>query len=239
MKGLKITLIATYVIIIILLLLSLVKCGGHDDDDPPVREKFNADVVMCIDCTGSMANLIGTIKNNALNFYPDMKRRCEEQGKKILSMRIKVIAFRDLCDSPPVAQSGFFEMPAQEDEFRNYVSALTAFGGGMDAPEVGYDALADAMDSDWDSGRNLRKAIILWTDADSKPLTGHGNIESLTREWNDDSDSRRLILFAPDFPSWRYITDSWNNSVRHDVNIGGGLSDIDYDEILTILSESI
>lgn len=30
--------------------------------------KYNVDIVMCIDCTGSMGDLLDTVKNNALKF---------------------------------------------------------------------------------------------------------------------------------------------------------------------------
>ena len=91
MKALKTILISVYVIIIILLLLSLLRCRNdvpqHTDiiPKPVIKEKFKADVVMCIDCTSSMNNIINTIKNNALTFYPDLKQRCISQGKEITS----------------------------------------------------------------------------------------------------------------------------------------------------------
>ena len=45
--------------------------------------KYNVDIVMCIDCTGSMGDLLDTVKNNALKFYPDLHARCDEKGKEI------------------------------------------------------------------------------------------------------------------------------------------------------------
>ena len=55
--------------------------------------KYNVDIVMCIDCTGSMGDLLDTVKNNALKFYPDLKARCDEKGKEISELRIRAIAF--------------------------------------------------------------------------------------------------------------------------------------------------
>ena len=45
--------------------------------------KYNVDIVMCIDCTGSMGDLLDTVKTNALKFYPDLKSRCDAKGKEI------------------------------------------------------------------------------------------------------------------------------------------------------------
>ena len=221
-----------------------------DDEDEsedfpvPVKEEFMADVVMCIDCTGSMDNIINTIKTNALNFFPDMKRKCAEKGKRITSMRLKVIAFRDFDDAPPFQESGFYNLPEQETDFKSFVGALVAIGGG-DAPERGYDALDLAMGSVWSKEPKARQAIILWTDAASHPLSARSttakSFSELTDLWKSKmgKNSKRLIIFAPDESSWNVIENSWENTKRHDVASGGGLSDVDYEEIINALSESI
>ena len=35
---------------------------------------YNVDIVMCIDCTGSMSGLLDNVKNNARKFYLDLQR---------------------------------------------------------------------------------------------------------------------------------------------------------------------
>ncbi len=262
MNSLRVKLVLTYIIIIILLLLSLMRCEGSDlyisdshdsimpiEKDPVpdkhvIREKFKADVVMCIDCTGSMEMIINTIKHNALNFYPDLKERCKANGKEIISMRIKVIGFRDFEDAKSFEQSVFFDIPTHEADFRSFVSGLYADGGG-DSPERGYDALGLAMMSEWRSEPDVHQVIILWTDNASHRLSvcspGPKSMNELTSLWNDgmSQEGKRLILFAPDHQSWTALERDWSRTIRHDVNEGGGLSDIDYDEILRTLSESI
>lgn len=261
MKTLKTLLILTY-IIIILLLLSLMKCEGNTPhispynpvmpitggdpitDKPIVKEKFKADVVMCIDGTTSMEKIISTIKSNAFNFYSDLKNKCMLQGKEITSMRIKVIGFRDFEDPKPFEQSVFFDMPAQETDFRSFVSELKAEGGG-DYPERGYDAIGLAILSDWKADPDVHQIIILWTDDASHPLSisspGPKSINELTALWNErmSPKGKRLILFAPKHPSWTKLENEWDKTIRHDVKEGRGLSDTDYDEILETLSESM
>ena len=245
MKGLKVILVLTYVIIILLLLLSLKKCNNNAHTTIAIKEKFNADVVMCIDCTSSMSSIIGTIKNNALNFYPDIKKRCVEQGKEILYMRVKVIAFGDFCDEQLFEESSFYSFPEQEKEFKSYVHDLKDYGGG-DEPERAYDALSMAIQSNWSNNPNTRKVIILWTDVPSHPLSGTANsgirdFDELTSIWNTKlpKESKRLIMFAPSHATWNIIENNWDNAKRHDVTTGGGLTDVDYNEILKTLSESI
>ena len=85
----------------------------------------------------------------------------------------------------------------------------------------------------------------MWTDVASHPLSGRipeaKNFEELSSLWNTKlhGNNKRLILFAPSHPTWTTIETNWENVIRHDVTIGGGLTDIDYDEILRTLSESI
>ena len=38
--------------------------------------KYNVDIVMCIDATGSMNGILDTVKSNALNFYGDLINSC-------------------------------------------------------------------------------------------------------------------------------------------------------------------
>lgn len=251
MKSLKATLVATYIVLIILLLLTLLKCEGQKVNDakdpqkpretPVIKETFKADVVMCIDWTGSMEGLLNTIKENALSFYPDMKEKCLSYGKEITSMRISVIGFGDLSDSLPYEQSPFFNMPDQEEEFRNFVLQMKMTNGG-DRDEIGYDALGLAMSSDWLTGEDVHQVIVLWTDAPSHPLSpsvpGPRSLDEMKDLWYTkmNQEGKRLILFSPG-ETWSPLTGMLDKSVRHDVS--SGFSDEDYEEIIRALSESI
>ena len=57
--------------------------------------KYNVDIAMCIDATGSMGSLLNTVKSNALSFYSDLTGAMAEKGKHIDQLRVRVIAFRD------------------------------------------------------------------------------------------------------------------------------------------------
>ena len=94
---------------------------------------YNVDIVMCIDCTGSMGGLLDNVKNNALKFYPDLKESCAKKDKEISELRIKVIAFRDFNADGDNAlnETEFFKIPEQEDDFRHFINGLSPRGGGM------------------------------------------------------------------------------------------------------------
>lgn len=220
--------------------------------------KYNVDIVMCIDCTGSMGDLLDTVKQNALKFYPDLHERCETKGKEISEIRIRTIAFRDFsCDgSSAIADTGFLNIPDQESDFKNFVNSLCPQGGGPE-PESGLEALAMAINSDWTKGGDRRRhVIVVWSDASTHalgcgkenakyPSNMPSNYDELTDWWEDEQagkmnkSSKRLILFAPDASSWSEIGINWTNAIHHPAKAGCGLEDVDYDTILSTIVNSI
>lgn len=251
MKGLKAFLAGIYVILVILLFLLVWWCRSRetvDPDNPPVKERFKADVVMCIDATGSMSNIINIVKGNALNFYDDIKRASRKQGKDITDMRIKVVVFRDFLGaaSPQESlnESGFFNMPEQEMNLKKYIGEIVP-KGGLDHEEIGLDALAFAMNSDWNEASDVKRVIILWTDAPTKSPQGGGRhklytLTDISDKWNSEmGTSKAMILFTPEDPTWKNVVSSMDNVTIHPTTGGGGLSELDYEEILRSISEGI
>ena len=220
---------------------------------------YNVDIVMCIDCTGSMGGLLDTVKTNALKFYPDLKARCEEKGKDISDLRIRVIGFRDLgCDKEnAIIDSGFMTIPDQEDEFKKIVNSFIASGGGP-IPESGLEALSMAINSDWTKGGDKRRhVVVVWTDAPAHPLGTNGtenplypkgiptNFDDLTDWWEDeqggkmDKSAKRIVLFAPDAEGWTEIGNNWSFAIHHPAKAGTGLEEVDYETILSTIVNSI
>ena len=65
--------------------------------------KYNIDIVMVIDATGSMDSLIGTVKSNALTFYDDLTASMARKSKHVDQVRVRVIVFRDyIADKEPM-----------------------------------------------------------------------------------------------------------------------------------------
>ncbi len=137
---------------------------------------YNVDMVFCIDCTGSMDNIIDIVKNNALNFYNDVTETMEKKNKHITQLRVRVVAFRDYLADGDMAMlvTDFFKLPEQAVDFETCVRSLKAEGGGDD-PEDGLEALAYAIKSNWDTeGMKKRQVIVVWTDAATHKL-GYGS----------------------------------------------------------------
>lgn len=196
---------------------------------------LTVDVVMCIDVTGSMSNIINTVKSNAIGFYDSFNRCCEEEGIQLTGLKAQVIAFRDKNeDSNWLQTSSTYSLPEQRSAYNNFVNGLYADGGG-DTPESGLEALQAAFSkTDWgtDDGYH-RQVVILWTDAPYL-IGSYSNVTlgSLTSQWSSMPSGRRLILFAPygtdgsNSGSWGNL-DGWTNLI-HESNLSSGFNDFDY-----------
>ena len=97
---------------------------------------YNVDMVFCIDCTGSMGNIIEIVKKNALNFYQDVTDVMEKKHKHISQLRVRVVAFRDYVADKDKAMmvTDFFKLPQEAEEFEKCVSALFAEGVAPPVP---------------------------------------------------------------------------------------------------------
>ncbi|MDE6577455.1 MAG: VWA domain-containing protein [Muribaculaceae bacterium] len=220
---------------------------------------YNVDIVMCIDCTASMGDLLETVKKNALKFYPDLVDRCQAKGKEISDLRIRVIGFRDFGydSSNAILDTGFLPIPAEEEKFKSVINSFTPQGGGPE-PESGLEVLSMAINSDWTKGGDRRRhVIVVWSDASTHDLKETGtdnplypveipdNFDQLTDWWEDEQggkmnkSSKRLILFTPDAKSWTEIGNNWSNTIHHPAKAGLGLEEVDYETILSTIVNSI
>lgn len=221
--------------------------------------KYNVDIAMCIDATGSMGSLLNTVKANALSFYTDLTNAMAEKGKHIDELRVRVIAFRDYIADGNNAMyaTEFFSLPGDSEEFRAAVNSVAPFGGG-DEPEDGLEALAYAIKSKWSKGGNKRRHIIIvWSDDGTHEL-GFGakaanyprkmarDFDELTEWWGDssqpgemDNSAKRLLIYAPEKKYWSTISDSWDNVLHFPSEAGNGLSGLEYQEILNAIANSI
>lgn len=222
--------------------------------------EYNVDIVMCIDCTGSMGKLLDKVKVNALKFHSDLQDALDKKGKNISSLRVKVVAFRDYYhDTEPMAMTDFITLPDESDKFSRFVNGLEAYGGG-DEPENGLEALALAMKSDWmKAGDKRRHIIVVWTDASahqlevkagskpaSYPTDMPADFDELTDMWDDpqgglmpSASARRLLLFAPDAYPWTDIANNWELTIQLPSRAGEGLEEVDYNVILDSIANSV
>lgn len=220
--------------------------------------KYNVDIVLCIDATGSMSGIIDKVKASALKFNEDLAQAMQEKDKSIDSLRIKVIPYRDYYadDDRAMSESSFFVLPEEKGQFASFVNGVGAEGGG-DEPENGLEALALAINSDWTKeGDKKRQVIVIWTDASVHPLEKNsgskpptypssmpGNFNDLTDLWEGQGpmnfSAKRLIIYSPDAYPWTDITTHWENAIHYPSKAGGGMSEVDYSSIIDAVANSI
>lgn len=222
--------------------------------------KYNVDIVFCVDATGSMRPVIDQVKRDILNFHGDLTSAMEAKGKHIDGLRVRVVAFRDyLADgADAMLVTDFFDLPSQASDLSRCINSITPKGGG-DEPEDSLEALAYAIKSDWLKTDSLmkRQVVVLWTDASPHDL-GHampspyypsgmpGSLAELSGWWGSDNApgvmddrAKRLLLFAPEHPTWDTISKSWNNTIYFPSIAGEGLKEYEYKQIIDVISNSI
>lgn len=221
---------------------------------------YSVDIVMCIDTTGSMQNLINQVKGNALRFYDDLAAVMAHKQKIIDTLRVSVVAFRDFYvdGEASLKTSPFFRLPEQNEAFATFVKDLRADGGG-DAPETSLEALALALKSEWldvaDTAKG-RQVIVLWTDTAAHPLEAKkgakppvypkgmpDDFNKLT-DWWEKGDlvrqvSKRLLIYAPETYPWDQIGEHWSNTVHYPSQAGDGLEKVYYSTILDAIANSV
>lgn len=235
---------------------------GQGGLDPVGGQGYCVDIAMLIDATGSMSPIINEVKENAMAFCTRFHEVMEVMGKNVDELRIKVIPFRDYAydGAQAMEDSGFFSLPEQNDAFRDYVSSITATGGG-DEPESALEAMALAMRSDWTTkGAKRRHVILVFTDASAVPLKESNRTKSeyypenmpadladLGDMWSGctqelggmpDEQSARLVLFAPNVKPWCDMQ-VWNNVWASFSKAGAGLSEVDIDMAIQLLVASV
>lgn len=227
-----------------------------------------ADIVYCIDLTGSMLPVINKVKQTAKTLHEKLQSAMiEKYNRKIVQLRIKVIGFRDIYDNGESAfeESGFFNLPTEAKAFQDYVDGLQAKDGG-DVPENSLEALAKAMHTDWcetiDSTIKKRNIIVLFTDAPAHPFEKSKNYKgkyypenmpSSYQGFNDmwynlnhdvpcyvDQAAKRLAVFAPEsqYP-WADVREDFNATYFHPIVANNGGSDITTDDLIKTICETL
>lgn len=202
---------------------------------PVAKLKGVADIVFCIDSTGSMKNTIDGVKD-AVNKLVEGLR--SDQQKNI-QWRARVIGFRDfLVDAEPLIEHPFTE---DINEFRSQVASLVADGGG-DEEESVLDAIFIALKkSSWRDRSN--KAVIVLTDAGTHPELYEKNVEpgqarDLEEVKNAIYASRAMVfLVAPKHTVYESLITVERFIYKETKE--QGLKDIDFKQLLEFIGKTV
>lgn len=224
--------------------------------------KYAVDIVLCVDATLSMGPMLDNVKHSALSFPGRLAQEMAAKGRGISSLRLKVIAFRDFGDraEDALVEGRFLSLPSELTEFERTVRTLMPAGGG-DAPESALEALALAMASDWETGLDRRRhVIVMFTDAPAHalgdpaqtrahtyPRSMPSSLDELFVLWGHaqsqhalmENSAKRLLIFAPEEYPWHDIADDWNNTLFFPSSAGEGLEEWEMDEIVATIANSL
>ena len=227
------------------------------------------DICFVIDITASMSPVIETVKKLSKNMHRELDRVMREScGRNVVKLRVRVIGFRDFYDggAPAIEESGFFNIPVEEDDFKEFLNGLKAEKGG-DLPESSLEALALAIRSPWiepdDPAIKKRDIIVLFTDDAAHPLELHdGHDPHFRLEWRYpenmpagfddlvdlwcaqnspiDQRAKRLALCAPlDHYPWADFSMYFDKVFKQDLKASNGGSDLDLSEMNKLLGETL
>lgn len=174
--------------------------------------RTQADIVFCIDATGSMDPCIEGVKDGIYTFVEGLQSAAD------VDYRLRLIAYRDRHDPSCGTPWHINDFTSSVEGFSEELAEVGADGGG-DAPESTLDALYIAIKSDWRSSRT-HKTIVLLTDADTHPSL-HASTYNLpdngiSRVIQEFQTLRHVMLFMvlPDYPAYRQIEQSMNDADR-------------------------
>lgn len=219
----------------------------------------NIDIVFCIDGTASMTPCIENIKKNALRFYKDFKKMMEANGSDVDALRVKIIVFRDYASpgdlGKAIIESPFFELPADDKDFNDYLKGIHTSGGCGDFAN-GLEALYTAMKSDFTTGIKDRQLIVMFCDTTAVPLGQRRKYPGYPADMVDEAGLietwacsqgyetklreklKRLIIFAPAGTYYEKVKQQFNRCVFVPVEIHNGLDEVDFTDIHKIMAAS-
>lgn len=151
---------------------------------------YYVDVVMCIDGSARMSNVIDEVKLRVLSFGNDYIEAMSEVDNTVKELRIKVIVFREFGkEGKAIEESKFFAFPAEAAEFTEFVRNIQAVGGGETSSNA-LEALALAIKSDWTTkGHRRRYGIMMFSNGGIVPFGAHKDHPDYPHGMPKDFDS--------------------------------------------------
>lgn len=137
---------------------------GIQNKPSPMKVKGVADIVFCFDCTGSMTEIINSVKDNVGKLIEGFANY-----ETVIDWRARCLGYRDFeVDEEYLINDRPFV--STEEELKNQMAGMEAkeYTGG-DEPESTLDAIwYAAKTSKWRD--NCHKIVVVFTDETTKPV---------------------------------------------------------------------
>lgn len=171
-----------------------------------VKVKGVADIVFCFDCTGSMTEIINSVKENVGKLIEGFAT-----NEVALDWRARCLGYRDFEEDEEYLIN---DRPfvSTEDELKAQIAGMEAkeYTGG-DEPESTLDAIWYASRSEWRD--NCHKIVVVFTDAAAKGVNektineiekADADLDVLTQELN--VNHIKLFLWGMKDPVYDILT---------------------------------
>ncbi len=168
-----------------------------------IKQYGRVDIVICIDTTGSMSEVIEAVKSNiATHLIGNLKSQMAK-NQSPLEWRGRVIGYGDLNEGEPIFESDFTN---DESMLADTIMNIPRTGGG-DLPESTLDALIVASNSLWRTDVSAHRIVILFTDAPPLPEMHPNTMPTGPRDVDEvisklTAQKVKLFLYGPDDPNF-------------------------------------
>ena len=203
-----------------------------------------ADIVFCVDATGSMQPCIDGVRSGILSLVNGLASAAS------VDFRLRLIAYRDIQPHGCTTPWEIHPFTNSPDQFKAQLASVRAQGGG-DPPESTLDALYLALHSDWRAS-NTHKTIVLLTDDDTHPTlhrsTYRGHDNNVRRVIADFQALGHVMLFlvAPRFPVYQQLEQSFQDNQRKVIANWvaytaqhAGLASVDWRPLMRMIGEVV
>lgn len=196
--------------------------------------EIDIDVVICVDASANMRNVIDKVKANILSFPKKYCDQMDDIEMPVEQFRVKLIVFGNYKDDSQLTyESEFFVLPDQHDKFSSFVNSIEVDEGRVTATDA-LNAIERALKSDWADfsvkAGKCRQIIMMFTNSnmetvnkaistDKPPVDIADQLEKLclmvSHDGPEGSNFRyrrfRCAVFAPEIFPWTEIP-SWERS---------------------------
>ena len=214
----------------------------------------NVDIVFVIDATRSMQTTIDMVKESALSFQDKLYDFMDEAKRSINNLRIKVVWFRDFVNGIHEAgggddpESGLEALTmamrsdfVQEGEKKRHIIVL--FTDAAAHPFEDYDELtAEAAKKGCKPTmypKNMPKNISEFYNAWEGNAMNQDALGCDGENTKLDADGRRIVLFAPNDYPWCDMEVNLSHVIRKDIEAGQGGSELEMNEVYTLIAYSM
>jgi hypothetical protein len=206
---------------------------NQSDGDRETVE-YGLDICFCVEASPVLSPDVSRIWAELIDLPFALTHEMLLKSKAVTEIRVCVPAA-----STKNGEVVWHDVPSDMGSLTAAVARATAVGTPEAHPTI-LDQLDSAFNGDWQSTHGIRRQIIfVWSASD--PRLSENTFARMRDRWETafDQSAKRLVLFAPNNPTWNMFSDSLDACVHHAALAGRDLSDDDRKVILRLIADSI